>query len=1109
MKNGNIEAVYPLSPMQQGMYFHSELAPESGVYVEQMNCEIEGALSVEHFIAACQKIVDRHTILRTAFAGANHGKLLQVVGKKVKLPFELLDWSDFSEENRQKELTKLQSSERKRGFELGKAPLMRVKLIRLARERFRFIWTHHHLLLDGWSVPIVLREVFVCYESFLQGKSAPLPEPRPFRDYIGWLNQQDLGKAETFWRETLHGITGATEIPKTERASTNGQEKIRSAELKVRLDEKESGRIREYAQREKVTINTLIQGAWGLVLSGVSGETDVVYGATVSGRPAELTGAGEMVGLFINTLPVRVRVELEKETGEWLRGIQQEQTKSREYEYSPLTQIQKWSAIAADRKLFESILVFENYPLETALKQQPDSLRINNLNLTEQSDIPLTIVCDLREILVIRFKYNESVFSNKEVKRLVEYFSHVIISLSESSSEKKVKEISLISNEEKAQIIESWNTTETADEGAGFVIERICEQARMRPLAIALQVGERLVSYGELEHRSNQLARFLRSVGVRGESRVGVLLERSEELIVSLLGVMKAGGGYVPLDPGYPVERLRYMALDAGIEVVISGGGQWEAVTGEAMTDAVRVVDWEREREEIGKQSGAALSVGEVEALSGQMMAYMIYTSGSTGQPKGAVNTHAGMLNRLEWMRRHYRVGENDRILQKTPFSFDVSVWELFLPLMAGGRLVMATPGGHRDSGYLVREIIAKQITMVHFVPSMLQVFIEEEGVGECASLRQVISSGEALTGELAGKTRNRLNEATQLDNLYGPTEAAVDVTFWRCAKEEAAARGNVPIGKALDNVRMYVLDERCEVVPTGVRGELFIGGVQVGRGYWGKADLTAEKFVPDPYGKEAGSRMYRTGDYGRSDEQGVLEYLGRIDEQVKIRGNRIEIGEIEAVLEGCAGVRQAAVKVWGESGQEQLVGYLVTEDGEEPDTGRIRAEAGAKLPEYMIPWMLVKIAEMPLSVNGKVERKRLPKPEASELKAGAYAAAETATETKMVEVWEEVLGVNPVGIDDNFFLLGGHSLIVTQLVSRIRAIWSVDLPLRTFFEATTIRELANLIDASKADSTKYSAVEQIKIEKEELDIDALLTELEEMSIEESVSRLESENKSE
>jgi surfactin family lipopeptide synthetase C len=429
MNSENIEAVYPLSPMQQGMYFHSELSPDSGVYIEQMNCEIEGSLSVDNFMAACQKVVDRHSILRTAFAGAKQGKLLQVVGKKVKLPFEILDMTDCSEENQQEKLTRLRLNESKIRFELGKAPLMRIKLIRLAAERFHFIWTHHHLLLDGWSVPIVLREVFLCYEAFRNGKTPALPPPHPFRDYIAWLNRQNLSKAETFWSKSLHGVSGATEIPKQERILTSEPPKIKSVELRVRFNPEESRNIKRFAQHEKITVNTLIQGAWAIVLGGLSGERDVLYGATVSGRPAELAGAGEMVGLFINTLPVRIRLDLEKETGNWLRNIQAEQTKSREFEYSPLTRIQKWAGIAAERKLFESILVFENYPGEQVVNNEINSLRISKFMYLDPPQAELLIMVVPGNELLIRFMFSSDRLPETAAQKLLSNLEKTIFSM--------------------------------------------------------------------------------------------------------------------------------------------------------------------------------------------------------------------------------------------------------------------------------------------------------------------------------------------------------------------------------------------------------------------------------------------------------------------------------------------------------------------------------------------------------------------------------------------------------------------------------------------------------------------------------------------------------
>ena len=573
------------------------------------------------------------------------------------------------------------------------------------------------------------------------------------------------------------------------------------------------------------------------------------------------------------------------------------------------------------------------------------------------------------------------------------------------------------------------------------------------------------ISYGELNRRANQLGRYLRRKGVGPEVLVGIAMERSVEMVVGILGILKAGGAYVPLDVEYPKERMRYMLEDSGVQVLVSETNVLEKLPESvAGVDVVRM-DEEEEGKKIGEESGEDFESG----VGCGNLAYMIYTSGSTGKPKGAMNEHGGLTNRLLWMQEQFGLGEEDVVLQKTPISFDVSVWELLWAVMVGARLVMARPGGHREGRYLAEVIEREKVTTLHFVPSMLQAFLQEEGLEEkCKSVKRVMSSGEALGWELQERFYERMgNTGAKLYNLYGPTEAAIDVTCWEC--ERGVGGGVVPIGRAIANVQMYVLDEKQEVVPEGVSGELYIGGVQVGRGYWKREELTGERFVRNPYGE---GRLYRTGDVGRYVGDGAIEYQGRRDEQVKVRGYRIELGEIEAVLQEHEGVREAAVVVRevrgaGEAeresgtgtgtGEKRLVGYVVLAGGVK--RSELRRYLKERLPEYMVPGVWVEMERLPVTANGKLDRRGLPEPggERPELESG-YEEPGTETEKKLAEIWAQVLGVEKVGVHDNFFDLGGHSLLATQIISRTRKTLQIELPLRRFFEAPTIAEQASAI---------------------------------------------------
>ncbi|MBV9773838.1 MAG: amino acid adenylation domain-containing protein, partial [Gemmatimonadetes bacterium] len=671
--------------------------------------------------------------------------------------------------------------------------------------------------------------------------------------------------------------------------------------------------------------------------------------------------------------------------------------------------------------------------------------------------------------------------------------------------------IALLGSGEREQVVERWNAT-AREYPRTTVHELFAAQAARTPEAVALAYEGGRLTYRELEARADRLAHLLRERGVGPETRVGVCMERGPELVVALLGVLKAGGAYVPLDPGYPEERLAYMLADSAVAVILAQGHLRAKVAGhaaEVIAPLPRPLPHEGGGEHYGasvsdafpqnwgkvaslsEPDGGVLSPGiagphpgasrhpspnsgrgenysddAVQAppllageglgrgLSGptpENLAYVIYTSGSTGRPKGAMNEHGGVVNRLLWMQEEYGLTPGDVVLQKTPFSFDVSVWEFFWPLLTGARLVLAKPEGHRDPAYLREVIEAEGVTTLHFVPSMLRAFLEEPGVERCASVHRVVCSGEALPFELQERFFARLPGA-ELHNLYGPTEAAVDVTFQRCAPGEP-----VTIGLPVANTQVHLLDRALEPAPVGVPGELHIGGVQVGRGYLGRPELTAEKFVPDPFGREPGARLYRTGDRARRRADGRIEYLGRIDQQVKVRGFRIEPGEIEAALESHPRVRQAAVVVREDTpGDPRLVAYLVVE-GEVPAAGELRAHLGTRLPEHMVPSAFVALESLPLTPSGKLDRRALPAPEGAS--GGEYEAPRSETERVLAEGWAEVLGVERVGVHDSFFDLGGHSLLGTRVISRVREAFGVELPLRALFEAPTVAGLAERVE--------------------------------------------------
>ena len=775
-----------------------------------------------------------------------------------------------------------------------------------------------------------------------------------------------------------------------------------------------------FVKQQQLTVNTLVQGAWGLLLSRYSGENDIVFGATVSGRPADLTGVESMVGLFINTLPLRIKITPDSTVLGWLQALFAQNQDMRRYEYTPLMQVQGWSELPRGSSLFESLLVFENYPINQALSGKVNGLTIEAVSVIDQTNYPLTVSAFPGTELRLEITYAADRFEAETIKQMLKHLQRLLAAFVEQP-QTRLSELSLLSATDKQQILLDWNATEVDYPKDRFIHQLFEAQVEKTPNAVAVMFEEHALSYAELNSKANQLAHYLRSKGVGPDVLVGICLERSLEMVIGLLGIMKAGGAYVPLDPGYPQDRLDFMLHDVGTPIVLTQVACLEKLAASTATILCLDSEWD----EVAKASDANPDI----PLMPENLAYCIYTSGSTGQPKGAGVPHQGILNRLQWMQEQYALDQTDRILQKTPYSFDVSVWEFFWPLMTGAKLIVARPEQHKDSLALIDTITALQVTTIHFVPSMLQVFIDTPGVESCTSLKRVICSGEALPADLVVRFQQKL--PAELHNLYGPTEASVDVSYWACLP--GSSETAIPIGRPIDNITLYILDRQLHPVLVGTPGELHIGGIGLGRGYLNRPGLTAEKFIPNPY-CPVGSRLYKTGDLVRYRPDGTIDYLGRNDFQIKIRGFRIELGEIENRLSACVGVREAVVIAREDGhGGKRLVAYLTKDSGTELSVADLRADLAVTLPDYMLPSAFVVLPVLPLTANGKLDRGALPKPDMDSVISHRYEAPQGSIEIALSRIWQELLELEHVGRNDHFFELGGHSLMALTLVERLR----------------------------------------------------------------------------
>ncbi|MFA1559414.1 amino acid adenylation domain-containing protein, partial [Actinomadura chokoriensis] len=1016
MNRGDLEDILPLSPLQQGFFFHALFdAGDGDVYTAQIVLDLEGPLDAAALRTAAGTLLRRHANLRAAFWHEDLSRPVQVIPRAVEPPWEEVTASGA-------EADAVVARERARGFDMTAPPLLRFVLVRMGPERFRLIFTNHHILLDGWSTPILVTELFLLYMQ--GGHDTGMPRVTPYKNYLAWLAKQDRAAAEEAWRRALHGV----EEPSLVAPETAARAPEPPKRTITELDEKTTRRLSRAARRHGVTLSTVLQGAWGLVLGRLLGTNDVVFGATVSGRPAELPGIEQMIGLFINTLPIRVRYRMDESLGSLLERLQQEQTDLLAHHHLGLTEIQR--AAGHGGALFDTMTVLENYPFDpSSMDGSLNGVRIAAADSYDATHFPLSFVAAPGERLSLRLHYRPDVYERPVVEALLARVRRFLEAFAEDSG-RLIGTVGLVDDAGRATLA-AWN--DTAGEIPSGTLPALFEsQAARTPSDVALVCGGTALTYSELNESANRLAHELIGRGVGPEDRVALVLPRTPEIVVAILAVLKAGAAYVPIDPDYPSDRVAYMLEDARPALTITADDFPDTV-GRPTHDPSR-------------------------ALRPENAAYVIYTSGSTGRPKGVTVPHVGVLNYFEAHRDAFidpvveaAGGRRMRFAHLASFSFDTS-WMGLLWMMYGHELHLVDDDTRRDVEAYTEYVARAQIDLVNTTPSHFT-SLREAGLldGDGRHLpTQLLLGGEAIGESLWAELRAIPGLTTR--NFYGPTEATIDTM------NQVVARSEQPsVGGPHRNTRSYVLDTALQPAPVGVPGELYLAGAQLARGYLDRPGLSAERFVADPFGVP-GDRMYRTGDRARWRPDGTIEYLGRADDQVKIRGFRVEPGEIENVLAGCDGVAQAAVVVREDRpGDKRLAAYVV---GPDVDVAAVRRYAAERLPDYMVPAFTV-LDALPLTVNGKLDRAALPAPD-----TGAAASREPRSpqEEILCGLFADILGVPRVGVDDGFFDLGGDSLTATRLVSRVRSALGAELPVRALFEAPTVAGLAErLADAAGA----------------------------------------------
>jgi len=1030
-----IEDVYPLTPLQQGMLFHALAAPASGMYVTQMVCDLAGALDLEAFRQAWQEIVDRHPVLRTGFVWRGLDHPLQIVRRSAAVPLERLDWSESAPAEIRERLDALLADDLRRGFDMERPPLMRVTLIRVAEGSHLCVWSSHHILFDGWCLSLLFRDVLVGYESFRAGRRPDQPRPGPYRAYIAWLEAQDRSGDEAFWRSQLAGFAEPSRILAGEGAGRG----MGDGELGSLLPASSTARLQSLARRHRLTLNTLVQGAWALWLSRYSGEDDVVFGATVAGRPAGLPGVETMVGLFINTLPVRVRTPAGEPLLPWLGALQEGQLALRQHEHTPLADVRRWSGLPAGQTLFETLLVFENFPVDPTLRQEAVSLEIRSLRLFERASFPVILAAIPGESLRLRMTYDTSRFDAPSARLMLRHLETLLEGMV-ADPDRCLGEVPLLTEAELQGLTVEWSDTGLVLPG-GTVPELFAAQVARAPEAPAVLCGGVSLSYGELERRADGLAQTLRDLGVLPGSRVGLCLERSAEMVVALLGVWKAGGAWVPFDPAWPSERLALLAEDSGISVLVRSESVMETIAHQS-----RPVP----------ETAAAVA-----SIAGQP-AYLIYTSGTTGRPKAVQVSHGNLSGMLLGCLERFGREDWESTLHLASFSFDIALFELFMPLLSGGCVVLL-----RREEILDRRSLAAAVgraTALHAVPSLMRQLLEA-GTAPWPGVKRVFIGGDTVPADLLVALRPAF-PAARITALYGPTEGTILATSW--AAPEGPER--TLIGRPLPNVRLLVVDRGLRPVPRGVTGELCLGGVGVTQGYLAREELTREKYI-----LLAGERLYRTGDLVRWRADGNLEHLGRADGQVKVRGFRIEPGEIEAALAAHSGVREAVVAARPQvSGEDRrLVAWVVPAAEPAPGVEELREHLGRRLPEHMVPSAFVVLPALPLTANGKVDLRALPAPgEARPVVPPGAAPPGTEVERAVARIWRDVLGRDGLGRDESFFTAGGDSLLLMRLCDRLEQAFGREIPIADLFRAPTIASQASYLQSGAREEVSRSAVE-------------------------------------
>ncbi|QDX94131.1 amino acid adenylation domain-containing protein [Brevibacillus laterosporus] len=1055
-RRDQVQDMYVLSPMQEGMLFHSLLNRENNSHLVQMSITIQGKMDVDLFTKSLHMLVDRYDVFRTTFLHEKLKKPVQVVLKERPIPIQFHNLTAYDEQQKKERAEQYRRNDQKATFDITKDPLMRVIILQMSADDYQVIWSFHHIIMDGWCFSIIFDDLLQIYLSLKDNKSLSLHPVQAYSTFIKWLEKQDQQAALQYWLKYLENYENQAVLQKN--GADKEQEDFLPKQYHFSFGRSLTQQLQQIAQNNQVTLPIVFQTIWGLVLQKYNSATDVIFGSVVSGRPSELSGIERMVGLFINTLPVRVHSKKDQSFGEVVKDVHQRTLSSQQYEHVPLYEIQNHSELKQD--LFDHIVVIENYPLVEELKKnsvmQEVEFSVHSVEMFEPTNYDLTIMVQPREEIHIRLDYNSAVFDTTFMKRIEGHMKEIAACVANNPNV-QIKDITMLTEEEYQHVVVELNNTEVQYPDK-TIHELFVEQAERTPEQIAVVLEDKQLTYRQLDEKSNQLARFLRKKGIKSDQLVGLMMDRSIDMIVGILGVLKAGGAFVPIDPEYPEERVSYMLENSAVQLFLT-----QRHLMHKSPSAIEIVD-------IQDSSINLESMDHVENQnSSNDLFYIIYTSGTTGKPKGVMLEHKNMVNLMQFTFSKTNISFDEKVLQYTTCSFDVCYQEIFSTLLSGGQLYLITDDMRRNVEKLFTFIEREKISILSLPGAFLKFIFNDKGFATIfpTCIKHIVTAGEQLVVTLELKRYLR-NHRVYLHNHYGPSETHVVTTYTIDPNNEIP---EIPsIGKPISNTGIYILDEEQKLQPQGIAGELFISGANVGRGYIHNAELTAEKFSINPF--KPTEKMYRTGDLARWLPDGNIEYLGRIDQQVKIRGHRIELGEIESHLLNHKDIKETVVVDRIDENQAKyLVAYIV--QSKEVSDIELRDYLGKTLPDYMVPSFFVTLEKIPLTPNGKIDRRSLPKPEGTIGTGVTYVAPTNELEQKLAIIWQSVLGIPQIGIHDHFFSLGGHSLKAMSLISLIQKEYGVDIPLRILFKTPTIQAIAKYIEGGHIDES-YTAIPSV-----------------------------------